>query len=129
MLREYDVEYVFGLPGETTLPLYVEWLEFKDVGHVMFRDERNACFAADGYARVSYKPGICEAPSAGAAHILPAIVEAYASSLPTNSHNHRHTTTLGEEEYVNWIQSNSNIQWSYKGNINGAESSRHTIHN
>jgi len=82
MLREYDVEYVFGLPGETTLPLYVEWLEFKDVGHVMFRDERNACFAADGYARVSYKPGICEAPSAGAAHILPAIVEAYASSLP-----------------------------------------------
>ena len=82
MLREYDVEYVFGLPGETTLPLYVDWLEFKDVKHVMFRDERNACFAADGYARVSYKPGICEAPSAGAAHILPAIVEAYASTLP-----------------------------------------------
>lgn len=82
MLKEYDVEYVFGLPGETTLPLYVDWLEFRDVGHVMFRDERNACFAADGYARVSYKPGVCEAPSAGVAHILPAIVEAYASSLP-----------------------------------------------
>ena len=82
MLREYDVEYVFGLPGETTLPLYVDWLEFEGVRHVMFRDERNACFAADGYARVSYKPGVCEAPSAGAAHILPAIVEAYASSLP-----------------------------------------------
>ncbi|MEM2075347.1 MAG: thiamine pyrophosphate-binding protein [Zestosphaera sp.] len=82
MLRGYDVKHVFGLPGETTLPLYAEWVEFPEIKHVMFRDERNACFAADGYARASYKPGVCEAPSVGATHVIPAVVEAYKSSLP-----------------------------------------------
>ena len=82
ILKEYDVDYVFGLPGETTLPLYDEWTEFPLVKHIMLRDERSACFAADGYGRVSFKPGICEAPSAGATHIIPAVVEAYKSSLP-----------------------------------------------
>lgn len=82
MLKGYDVEYVFGLPGETTLPLYVEWVDFPEVKHIMLRDERNACFAADGYARVAYKPGVCEAPSPGATHVLPAVLEAFASSLP-----------------------------------------------
>jgi acetolactate synthase-1/2/3 large subunit len=82
MFKGYHVDYVFGLPGETTLPLYVEWVDFPDVKHVMFRDERSACFAADAYARVSFKPGICESPSVGSTHIIPAIAEAYYSSTP-----------------------------------------------
>lgn len=82
MLREYGVKHVFGLPGETTLPLYVEWMGFPDIEHLMFRDERNACFAADGYSRVSFRPGVCESPSVGATHVIPAAVEAYKSSLP-----------------------------------------------
>ncbi|MEM3104040.1 MAG: thiamine pyrophosphate-binding protein, partial [Candidatus Bathyarchaeia archaeon] len=82
MLKEYEVDYVFGLPGETTLPLYNEWFEFPYVKHVMLRDERNACFAADGYGRVSFKPGICESPSVGATHVIPAAIEAFKSSMP-----------------------------------------------
>jgi len=82
MLKEYEVDCVFGLPGETTLPIYVEWLNYPDIKHIMARDERSAAYMADGYARVSFKPGIVEAPSAGAAHILPAIVEAYKASIP-----------------------------------------------
>jgi len=82
MLKGYRVDHVFGLPGETTLPLYAEWVDFPDVKHVMFRDERSACFAADAYARVSFKPGLCESPSVGSTHIIPAIAEAYYSSTP-----------------------------------------------
>lgn len=82
MLREYEVNYVFGLPGETTLPLYNEWFEFTYVKHVMLRDERSACFAADGYGRSSFKPGVCESPSVGATHVIPAVVEAFKSSMP-----------------------------------------------
>jgi len=82
MLKGYHVDYVFGLPGETTIPLYAEWVDFPDVKHVMFRDERSACFAADAYARVSFKPGLCESPSVGSTHIIPAIAEAYYSSTP-----------------------------------------------
>src|SRR5579885_1986192 len=82
MLRGYGVEHVFGLPGETTLDLYMEWHNYPEIKHIMARDERNACYMADAYARASYKPGICESPSPGAAHIVPAIVEAYRSSVP-----------------------------------------------
>jgi len=82
MLRRYDVEYVFGLPGETTLGLYDEWKRFEGVTHVMARDERHAVFMADGYARVSGKPGVCEGPSVGATHMIPGVVEALKSSIP-----------------------------------------------
>lgn len=82
MLKLYEVEYVFGLPGETTLGWYNEWKRFGGIEHVMVRDERNAVFMADGYAKVSGKPGICEGPSVGAPHMLPGIVEAYSSCVP-----------------------------------------------
>lgn len=82
MLKKYDVEYVFGLPGETTLHWYDEWKKFPDIEHVMVRDERNAAFMADGYAKVSGKPGVCEGPSVGAPHMLPGIVESFSSCVP-----------------------------------------------
>jgi len=82
MLKLYEVEYVFGLPGETTLPLYAEWFDIDRPKHVMLRDERSACFAADAYSRTSFMPGICESPSVGSTHVIPAVAEAYYSSTP-----------------------------------------------
>lgn len=82
MLQRYQVEYVFGLPGETTLGLYDEWKRFEGVTHVMARDERHAVFMADGYARVSGRPGVCEGPSVGATHMVPGLVEAMKSCIP-----------------------------------------------
>lgn len=82
MLKNYETEYVFGLPGETTLPWYKEWLDYPEIRHIMARDERSAAFMADGYARFSFKPGLCEAPSVGSTHVLPGVAEAYKGSLP-----------------------------------------------
>ncbi len=82
MLKRYDVKHIFGLPGETTIPLYVEWSKFPEIKHILTRDERNASFMADAYAKVSFKPGICESPSVGATHVIPGIAEAYKSSVP-----------------------------------------------
>jgi acetolactate synthase I/II/III large subunit len=82
MLKGYETEYVFGLPGETTLPWYKEWLDYPEIKHLMARDERSSAFMADGYARFSFKPGLCEAPSVGSTHVLPGVAEAYKSSLP-----------------------------------------------
>ena len=82
MLKGYEVEHIFGLPGETTLPWYKEWVKYPEVKHVLARDERSAAFMADGYARFSGKPGVCEAPSVGSTHVLPGVAEAYKSSLP-----------------------------------------------
>lgn len=82
ILKEYEVKHVFGLPGETTIPWYVEWQSFSEIAHVLARDERSAAYMADAYARVSFKPGICEGPSVGATHLVPGVAEAYKASVP-----------------------------------------------
>ena len=82
LLAQYEVTHVFGLPGETTLPLYNEWGRFSEVRHVMCRDERNTVMMADGFARTSFRPGVCEAPGVGASYLLPGLAEASASSVP-----------------------------------------------
>jgi len=82
MLTAYDVRHVFGFPGETTLPLYLEWGDFPGVRHVLARDERSASFMADAYSRLSGKPGVCESPGVGATHLLPGITEAFKASIP-----------------------------------------------
>ncbi len=82
MLKGYGVVNVFGLPGETTLPWYREWSKTPEVKHIMMRDERSAAFAADAYARFSFKPSVCEGPSVGATHLIPGVAEAYKASIP-----------------------------------------------
>ena len=84
MLEAYGVQHIFGLCGDTTLPLY-DALARLDHGitHFLTRDERHAAYMADGYARVTGRPGVCEGPSGGGAtYILPGLVEANESSIP-----------------------------------------------
>jgi acetolactate synthase-1/2/3 large subunit len=82
MLKLHGVEIVFGLCGDTSLPLYDAFRNSK-LRHVLTRDERHAAYMADGYARVTGKVGVCEGPSGGGAtYILPGLVEANESSIP-----------------------------------------------
>lgn len=82
MLRLHGVEIVFGLCGDTSLPLY-DALRSSSLRHVLTRDERHAAYMADGYARVSGRVGVCEGPSGGGAtYILPGLIEANESSIP-----------------------------------------------
>ncbi len=84
MLQAHGVEHIFGLCGDTTLPLYDALARLNHgITHFLTRDERHAAYMADGYARVTGKPGICEGPSGGGAtYILPGVVEANESSVP-----------------------------------------------
>ena len=84
MLDLYGVRYIFGLCGDTSLPLYDALYKMDHgIAHVLTRDERSAAYMADGYARVSGRPGVCEAPSGGGAtYLLPGLVEANESSSP-----------------------------------------------
>src|SRR5688572_17117537 len=83
MLKAHDVEIVFGLCGDTSLPLYDAMARLGSIRHVLTRDERHAAYMADGYARLSGKVGVCEGPSGGGAtYILPGLVEANESSIP-----------------------------------------------
>jgi acetolactate synthase I/II/III large subunit len=83
MLKAHGVEVVFGLCGDTSLPLYDALARFGSLRHILTRDERHAAYMADGYARVTGKAGVCEGPSGGGAtYILPGLVEANESSVP-----------------------------------------------
>jgi acetolactate synthase-1/2/3 large subunit len=83
MLKAHGVEVIFGLCGDTSLPLYDALARVESVRHILTRDERHAAYMADGYARLSGKVGVCEGPSGGGAtYILPGLVEANESSIP-----------------------------------------------
>jgi len=82
MLRAHGVDIVFGLCGDTSLPLY-DALRGSRLRHILTRDERHAAYMADGYARVTGRVGVCEGPSGGGAtYILPGLAEANESSIP-----------------------------------------------
>jgi len=83
MLTGYGVETIFGVPGDTNVPLYTALAEAKDeIRHVMAREERSAGYMADAYARVSNRVGVFEAPSgAGAMYSLPPLAESNESSV------------------------------------------------
>ena len=84
MLKKYETEVIFGVPGDTSIGLYEALYDVSPaIRHVMARDERSASFMADAYARLSHRPGICECPSgAGPLYAIPGIAEANASSIP-----------------------------------------------
>jgi acetolactate synthase-1/2/3 large subunit len=83
MLQGHGVRHVFGLCGDTSLPFYDALARLNHgIEHVLTRDERHAAYMADGYARITGKPGICEGPSGGGAtYILPGVIEANESSV------------------------------------------------
>lgn len=83
MLQLNGVQHIFGLCGDTSLPLY-DALYRLDHGmdHILTRDERSAGYMADAYARVTGKVGVCEGPSGGGAtYLLPGLAEANESSI------------------------------------------------
>ena len=82
-LRAEGVELFFGYPGGVVLPLYNRLGSYPDVKHVLVRHEQAAAHAADGYARVSGKIGVCLATSGpGATNLVTGITTAYMDSVP-----------------------------------------------
>lgn len=56
-LKEQGVDIIFGYPGGAVLPIY-DALHRNPIRHVLARHEQGAIHAAEGYARVSGKPGV-----------------------------------------------------------------------
>ena len=82
LLRE-GVEVIFGLPGGAILPLYQTLPEYPKLRHILVRHEQGAAHAADGYARVTGKPGVCWATSGpGATNLITGIATAQMDSIP-----------------------------------------------
>lgn len=81
-LAARGVEVVFGIPGVHTVELY-RGLSGSPVRHVTARHEQGCAFMADGYARVSGKPGVALVITGpGLLNALTAMAQAKADSVP-----------------------------------------------
>ena len=76
------VSYVFGYPGVAICPFF-DSLESTDIKSILVRTEQNAAHEANGYARISGKPGVCAVTSGpGATNVITGIATAFADSIP-----------------------------------------------
>ena len=82
-LEKENVEIIFGYPGGANLPVYDALYRSTRINHVLVRHEQGAVHAADGYARVTGKVGVCLATSGpGATNLVTGIANAYMDSIP-----------------------------------------------
>ncbi|MCA0297049.1 MAG: acetolactate synthase large subunit [Actinobacteria bacterium] len=81
-LERVGVEVVFGIPGGAILPAYDPLYDSK-IRHILVRHEQGAGHAAEGYAMVTGRVGVCIATSGpGATNLVTAIADAYMDSVP-----------------------------------------------
>ncbi|HEX5369278.1 MAG TPA: biosynthetic-type acetolactate synthase large subunit, partial [Dehalococcoidia bacterium] len=82
LLRE-GVETIFGYPGGSNLPMYDTLVQYPQIRHVLVRHEQAAAHAAEAYARVTGKAGVCWATSGpGATNLVTGIANAWMDSTP-----------------------------------------------
>src|SRR5688572_26122950 len=78
------VDTIFGYPGGAIMPIYDALYHYRNkINHILVRHEQGATHAAQGYARVTGKPGICFATSGpGATNLITGIADAQIDSTP-----------------------------------------------
>ncbi len=83
-LLNEGVETIFGYPGGAIMPVYDSLMNHRDkIRHILTRYEQGAIHAAQGYARVTGKVGVCMATSGpGATNLITGIADAMMDSTP-----------------------------------------------
>ena len=82
-LKEQGVDTIFGYPGGTVLDIYDALYRDGTIRHVITSHEQGAAHAADGYARVTGRVGVCLATSGpGATNLVTGIATAFMDSVP-----------------------------------------------
>jgi len=82
-LEQEGVEVVFGIPGGASMPIYDPLVDRSSIRHVLCRHEQGAGHAAEGYAWVTGKVGVCMATSGpGATNLVTPIADAKMDSVP-----------------------------------------------
>jgi len=79
-----DIDILYGYPGGAIMPVYDELYKYQDkIHHVLARHEQGATHAAQGFARISGRVGVCIATSGpGATNLITGIADAQIDSTP-----------------------------------------------
>jgi acetolactate synthase-1/2/3 large subunit len=76
------VEVIFGIPGGANMPFYDAILN-SDIRSILVRHEQEAAHAAEGYAKIKGRPGVCSGTSGpGATNLITGLVDAAMDSVP-----------------------------------------------
>ena len=82
-LARWGASHLFGMPGSHSTTIYDAIVRQGSISTILIRNEQAAAFAADGYARVSGRPGIvCTTAGPGATNALSGVAECWADSVP-----------------------------------------------
>jgi acetolactate synthase-1/2/3 large subunit len=83
-LVEEGVDLIFGYPGGAIMPIYDALYDYQDrVKHILVRHEQGGVHAAQGFARVTGRVGVCFATSGpGATNLITGIADAQIDSTP-----------------------------------------------
>lgn len=84
LLMRYGVTHVFGQPGGQTAALY-DGISRRSprIRHMLVRDERSAAYAADAFARLTGRPGVCDVTvGPGTTKLSDGLVESHNASVP-----------------------------------------------
>ncbi|MGX7591231.1 biosynthetic-type acetolactate synthase large subunit [Candidatus Karelsulcia muelleri] len=78
------VKFIFGYPGGAIMPIYDSLFTYKkQIKHILTRHEQGSIHAAQGYARVTGKPGICLSTSGpGSSNLITGLADALIDSTP-----------------------------------------------
>ena len=81
-LEAEGVDLIFGYPGGAIMPVYDALVDSR-IRHILVRHEQGAALAANGYARLTGRVGVCLATSGpGATNLVTGIADAYLDSVP-----------------------------------------------
>ncbi|EUJ54341.1 acetolactate synthase large subunit [Listeria fleischmannii FSL S10-1203] len=99
-LNNQQVEMIFGYPGGAVLPLYDAFYD-SPIPHILARHEQGAIHAAEGYAKVTGKPGVVVVTSGpGATNVLTGIADAMSDSIPLVVFTGQvHTPGIGKDAF------------------------------
>jgi len=82
-LEHAGVDTIFGIPGGAIMPAYDALFDSEQIRHILVRHEQGAGHAAQGYAMVTGRVGVCMATSGpGATNLVTAIADAFMDSVP-----------------------------------------------
>src|SRR5579864_1213397 len=83
-LLQEGVDVIFGYPGGAIMPVYDALYDYqKQIRHILVRHEQGAGHAAEGYGRMTGKPGVALVTSGpGATNLVTAITDAMLDSVP-----------------------------------------------
>lgn len=82
-LADHGCTHVFGYPGEAITPLIDSFYRCKNLIFIGTYHEQAAAFAAEGYARMTNRPGVATATGGpGATNLITGIGSAYFDSIP-----------------------------------------------